>query len=99
LRASHIKPWRDCSSAEERLSASNGLLLTPTIDHLFDRGFISFEDDGTVLRSPVANEDALQRMGVQTTGRLKVGSFTDEQKFFLNYHREEIFLQARLKGV
>src|SRR5690606_31286306 len=35
LRASHIKPWRDCSN-EERLASSNGLLLTPSIDHLFD---------------------------------------------------------------
>ena len=45
LRASHSKPWRD-SSNEERLDGHNGLLLTPTIDHLFDRGFIPFEDEG-----------------------------------------------------
>jgi hypothetical protein len=31
------KPWRD-SSNEERLNGKNGLLLTLTIDHLFDRG-------------------------------------------------------------
>ena len=37
LRASHCKPWRD-SNNEERLNGENGLLLTPTIDHLFDRG-------------------------------------------------------------
>ncbi|WP_216840954.1 HNH endonuclease signature motif containing protein [Acidobacterium sp. S8] len=43
LRASHCKPWRDLSN-EERLNGENGLLLTPTIDHLSDRGFISFED-------------------------------------------------------
>jgi hypothetical protein len=42
LRASHCKPWRD-STNEERLIGENGLLLTPSIDHLFDRGFISFE--------------------------------------------------------
>jgi hypothetical protein len=42
LRASHCKPWRD-SSDPERLDAENGLLLTPSIDHLFDRGFIAFE--------------------------------------------------------
>ena len=38
LLASHCKPWRD-SSNEERLNGENGLLLTPSIDHLFDRGF------------------------------------------------------------
>ena len=42
LVASLCKPWRD-STNEERLEAENGLLLTPSIDHLFDRGFIGFE--------------------------------------------------------
>jgi predicted restriction endonuclease len=52
LRASHCKPWRD-SSNEERLDGENGLLLRPNADHLFDRGFIGFEDNGDVLVSPV----------------------------------------------
>jgi hypothetical protein len=34
LRASHCKPWRD-STNDERLDGENGLLLTPSIDHLF----------------------------------------------------------------
>jgi putative restriction endonuclease len=54
LVASHCKPWRD-SSNEERINGENGLLLTPTIDHLFDRGFIGFEDNGTLILSPVAH--------------------------------------------
>jgi hypothetical protein len=29
----------------------NGLLLTRTIDHLFDKGFISFEDKGALIVS------------------------------------------------
>lgn len=41
LIASHCKPWRDCTNAE-RLEGENGLLLTQSIDHLFDRGFIGF---------------------------------------------------------
>jgi HNH endonuclease len=43
LIASHCKPWRDCGSNQERLDGENGLLLTPSIDHLFDRGFITRE--------------------------------------------------------
>jgi hypothetical protein len=38
LIASHVQPWRD-SSNEQRLDGENGLLLTPTVDHLFDKGF------------------------------------------------------------
>jgi hypothetical protein len=50
LRASHIKPWAK-SSDPERLDPFNGLLLSPNLDLLFDRGLISFEDDGTLLFS------------------------------------------------
>lgn len=52
LIASHIKPWRLCATAHERLDGMNGLLLTPDADHLFDRGFISFHDEGDVIVSP-----------------------------------------------
>lgn len=50
LRASHIKPWSK-SDSREKLDGNNGLLLAPHIDHLFDKGFISFEDNGRLLRS------------------------------------------------
>lgn len=58
LVASHTKPWRD-STNEERLNGENGLLLTPAIDHLFDKGFISFEDKGALVVSPVADRQSL----------------------------------------
>lgn len=93
LIASHIKPWRE-SSDEERLAGANGLLLTPTIDHLFDRGFISFADDGEVLVSPVADSESLPKMGVPLAGRLQTGFFNSDQRHFLEYHRKEIFLKS-----
>ena len=91
LRASHIKPWRD-STNDERLKGENGLLLTPSIDHLFDRGFISFEADGELLVSPVAHADSLRKMGVPIDRRLDVGTFTKTQGIFLEYHRDAVFL-------
>lgn len=94
LRASHIKPWRD-SNNQERLEGENGFLLTPSIDHLFDRGFISFEDNGEVLISPVAHKPALQRMGVSTDQLMNVGSFTDQQKRHLDFHRNFVFLESK----
>ena len=51
LRASHIKPWRDCSHSE-RLDPNNGLLLSANLDALFDRYLISFTDEGQILVSP-----------------------------------------------
>lgn len=94
LRASHCKPWRD-SSNDERLDGENGLLLTPSIDHLFDRGFISFGADGNLIVSPVAHKPSLERMGVRTTEVVKVGHFTAGQRGFLEYHRDSVLLLAR----
>ena len=51
LRASHIKPWRDCEGADERLDPANGLALAPHIDLLFDQGYISFDLDGCLILS------------------------------------------------
>jgi predicted restriction endonuclease len=93
LVASHIKPWRESDNAE-RLTGTNGLLLTPSIDHLFDRGFISFDDDGVALVSPVADPESLPRMGVALDRRLFTGTFEPEQRKFLEYHRREIFLKS-----
>jgi len=92
LLASHCKPWRD-STNEERLNGENGLLLTPSIDHLFDRGFIGFEDSGNLIISPVAHRPSLQRMGVETTRSVNVGPFTEGQRQFLEYHRNAVLLQ------
>jgi hypothetical protein len=93
LRASHCKPWRD-STDLERLEGENGLLLTPSVDHLFDRGFISFEDSGELIVSPVAHRPSLEKMGVTTNRVVNVGPFTEGQKHFLNYHRDAVLLRS-----
>jgi hypothetical protein len=93
LIASHCKPWRD-STNPERLDGENGLLLTPSIDHLFDRGFIGFEDNGTLIVSPVAHKPSLEQMGIDTNGIVNVGGFTSGQKRFLEFHRNSVLLQA-----
>lgn len=94
LVASHCKPWRHASN-DERLDGENGLLLTPTVDHLFDRGFISFADSGRLLVSPVAETASLRRMGIDPAVPLNVGVFSSGQKHFLDYHRNEILLAVR----
>jgi HNH endonuclease len=94
LIASHCKPWRDCETYGERLDGENGLLLTPSIDHLFDRGLISFEATGELLISPVAHRESLARMGVPTDCVTSVGGFSQGQGEYLAYHRERIFLES-----
>jgi putative restriction endonuclease len=45
------------------------------MDHLFDRGFISYEDSGLLIVSPVAHPSSLNLMGVATNRILNVGTF------------------------
>ncbi len=94
LRASHCKPWRD-SSNHERLDGENGLLLTPNADHLFDRGFIGFDDNGDVLISPVAHRESLAKMGLDPEKHTNVGSFSEGQRRYLQYHRDNVLLLSR----
>lgn len=88
LIASHIKPWR-FSSNKERLDGNNGLFLTPSIDHLFDKGYISFRDNGEVLISPFLSDEAADLFGVLK--RKSGGAFSAKQSFYLEYHRDNIF--------
>jgi hypothetical protein len=91
------KPWRDCESNDERLDGENGLLLTPTVDHLFDRGFISFENNGDLLISPVVHRESLKRMGIPPDEKRNVGAFSEGQRRYLEYHRDLVFLEARVR--
>jgi predicted restriction endonuclease len=88
LRASHIKPWRD-SSNQERLDPMNGLLLQPTLDHLFDSGLITFIENGTLIFSPILSQDDIQKLGL-TIG-LKLIKFPAEVMGYMKYHRENVF--------
>lgn len=103
LRASHIKPWRLCETAYERLDGMNGLLLTPDADHLFDRGFITFDEDGTVRPSSRVDKFDLRRLGfdqlaIERFGfeeapvNWNAGSFQPGQQEYLSFHRTEVFV-------
>ena len=51
LRASHIIPWAECESDADRLDVENGLLLSALWDAAFDKGLISFSDEGVPVFS------------------------------------------------
>ena len=76
-------------------NGANGLLLTPAVDHLFDRGFIGFEPNGKLIISLVAHLQSLKRMGIETERTVNVGGFSTGQKQFLKFHRGAIFLESR----
>jgi hypothetical protein len=92
LIASHIKPWKD-SDNQERLSRFNGLMLTPTADHLFDKGFISFSDTGNLIYATRVNRIAFSKMKIPEQG-FNVGRFTESQINFLCHHRNFVLKKA-----
>ena len=89
LRASHIKPWADCASDAERLDVFNGLLLAPHIDAAFDRGYITFADDGVVGVSPALDEESRRVLALDRP--LRTGAFADGHRTYLAWHRERVF--------
>jgi len=93
LKASHIKPWRDASDAE-RLDGSNGLLLSPHIDHLFDQGYITFSANQELLIVPDVRPQLLDAWGIDAG--VRVGDFSRDQSAFLDYHRANVFQRFRL---
>jgi predicted restriction endonuclease len=88
LRASHIKPW-SLSNNDEKLDGYNGLLLSPHVDHLFDRGFISFQDSGAILVSKELSPRVLDQWSINPSQN--VGDFKTGQFEYLEFHRETVF--------
>jgi hypothetical protein len=84
LIASHIKPWKE-SSNRERLDPDNGLLLAATIDKLFDKYLISFEDSGEMLISSRISD--VQRGMLGLPSRLR-SMPSPKQCHYLAQHRE-----------
>lgn len=88
LRASHIKPWK-ASTDQEKIDGNNGLLLSPHVDHLFDRGFITFKNSGEIIISKELSSTVLDQWALDKIHN--VGSFNQRQSEFLEFHRDEVF--------
>ena len=83
LISSHIKGWSE-SNEDERLDPNNGILLSPNIDSLFDKHFISFQDNGSIMISDKVSKEDLEYLGISNSVKLKVD---DGMKKYLLHHR------------
>lgn len=95
LTASHVKPWRAATN-QERLDPYNGLLLLPQYDRLFDRGLITFDDDGGMILSEAFPAEQWERAGVNPDGHLRF--LNGRHRDFLAYHRTKVFADAGRGG-
>ena len=90
LVASHIKPWSK-SDASEKLDFENILLLCSMHDALFDKGLISFDDNGKILISKELGEKEKALVNINEGICIDINS--QKQKEYLEYHRKNIFIK------
>jgi hypothetical protein len=95
LRASHAKPWADCESDAERLDVFNGFLLCANLDALFDRGLITFDDDGQMtLSGNLSKLSPEDRRKLGLTAPLRTRWLAPEHRKYLAWHRGKVFVQS-----
>lgn len=92
LRASHMKPWAKCETAQERLNVFNGLLLAVHLDAAFDRGFITFDDAGRVVLSPRLSAEDSAVLGLRAS--LALRRVEPGHRAALAWHRANCFLPS-----
>jgi Restriction endonuclease AspBHI N-terminal/HNH endonuclease len=83
LVASHIIPWA-VSDETQKTDTNNGLLLCILHDALFDKGYISIEENGQILISDQLSSPELERLNINPKMSINV---LPEQEEYLKIHR------------
>lgn len=91
LIASHIKPWRACETAAERLDGANGLMMAPHADFLFDRGLLGFEEDGRAIFSSQLTDADAEQLGIHLQ-QTPLRPLREDSRSYLQYHRTNVFI-------
>lgn len=90
LVASHIKPWSKANDYEKQ-DDNNGLLLCANHDALFDKGYISFDENGSIVISSKINKENYDKLNIDINNNV---SFRNEkQKQYMKYHARNIFIK------
>ena len=93
LRASHAKPWARCTDPREQLDPFNGLLLAPQLDLLFDRGYVTFDEQGKAVWSRAISLEVREALGVADAD-LALRWIHERHMPYLTYHRANVFRDA-----
>lgn len=87
LIASHSKPFTE-SEDDEAINFYNGLLLCPNYDKLYDKGLISFDDEGNILISSELSSSDKNILNLENVNKLEL---EPEHIEFIQWHRDNIF--------
>ena len=87
LIASHIKTYKS-SEPDEAFDVNNGLLLSKNTDSLFDLGYMTFDNDGTIIPSKVLCGDIVAYLSKYKLNK----SFINPKRMkYMDYHRKYVF--------
>ena len=94
LVASHIIPW--AANERERLNPENGICLSALFDRAFDKGLISFQDNGKVIFSQRLKENVGKEYYIRyflpvENSKLSVPMKYNPDHRFLEWHRDVVF--------
>ncbi|MFI3327014.1 MAG: HNH endonuclease [Clostridia bacterium] len=91
LIASHIKPWSVCEN-NERVDVENGLLLSANMDRLFDRGLITFNNNGKLAISSFVGQENVKKLHISNDIYVDLKA-TQQLLRYLEYHRDVLFIK------
>ena len=93
LIASHIVPWSK-STPDQKTDWENGLLLSVSWDAVFDKGYISFDQQGYLLCAETLDEELARHLGISTKEKLAEEWLTQGRLRYLSWHRENVFRET-----
>lgn len=94
LIASHIKPYQVCideNSPDEAIDYLNGLSLSPTYDKLFDQGYITFTNEGTLVCGTQLSAYTWEKLNINPNAKNKMRIYPESREKYLEYHQQYVF--------
>lgn len=89
LEAAHLKPYSKCSD-EEAYFKYNGVAFTPSMHSLYDLGFITVDNNSSLVVSDWVSKVTVRNLGIANKASLPIPEF-DKRKEFFEYHKKNIF--------
>lgn len=87
LEAAHIKPWAKAND-QEKIDGFNGMLLTPNCHKLFDKGFICFQNDGSIKKSNKISTKDFDRLIIEDKKLNRKPISNEKTQAYLGWHRK-----------
>lgn len=95
LDCCHIKPYLYCDE-DECIDGNNGIILMHEFHVMFDKGLITFDNDGTLIVSPFISREDKEKIQRYNTDKSNIEVHNNERKHkYLEWHRQNVFIDGK----